>query len=266
MKYAFMTFSTPELSWPDILDVANQYGYTGVEPRVEDDEAHGIEVTASPQQRATAKQQAADAGIDIACLATSVSYANPDQKEDMIRQSRERIDLAGDIGAPAMRVFGGGIGGGLDREAAIDLVADSLAQVADQAQSRGVKLCMETHDDWCDPAHVAAVVQRVNHPAVAVNWDIMHPVRTRQATMDEAFEALKPWIAHLHVHDGPDADGNLLGPIGEGEIDHRRALELLATIDYDGYISGEWIGWGPYDIHLPRELAALKAYEAELFG
>ena len=28
--------------------------------------------------------------------------------------------------------------------------------------------------------------------------------------------------------------------------------------------SGEWIGWEPYEVHLPRELAMLKKYESEL--
>jgi len=264
MKYAFMTFSTPELSWPDVLDVARKYGYGGVEPRIDEGQAHGIEAAASANDRTTFREQAAAAGIDIACVATSISYADPARSDEMIRRTHERIDLAGDIGAPTMRVFGGGIGGGLSREQAIDLLVESLGSVADHAAERDVVICVETHDDWCDPAHVAEVLRRVDRRSVGANWDIMHPVRTKQATMDEAFDALCPWIRHLHVHDGPAADGNLIGPIGAGEIDHRRALELLMTIDYDGYISGEWIGWEPYDIHLPRELAVLKGYEAEL--
>ena len=36
--------------------------------------------------------------------------------------------------------------------------------------------------------------------------------------------------------------------------------------DYQGYLSGEWIGWEPYDVHLPRELATMKGYERELAG
>jgi sugar phosphate isomerase/epimerase len=118
---------------------------------------------------------------------------------------------------------------------------------------------METHDAWCDPKNVAEVMKQVNHPAIGVNWDIMHPVRTGHATIDESFEALKPWIRHLHIHDASKETGKLV-PIGQGFIDHRRAIELLLTISYDGYMSGEWINWeDPYEVHLPRELATLKA-------
>jgi len=207
-------------------------------------------------------------------LATSLKYADPSTTELVIKQSKEQIDLAGDLGVPVLRVFGGKIPDGLTREAATDTMVGALKAVADYAAGRKVTLCIETHDDWCDPRHLAAVLSRVNHPNVATNWDIMHPVRVCHYTMDEAFEVLKPWIKHVHVHDGIgpekikfDAIGtgaiDQMLPIGTGGIDHKRALELLKTIHYSGAISGEWINWEPYEIHLPRELATLRKLEAE---
>ncbi len=81
--------------------------------------------------------------------------------------------------------------------------------------------------------------------------------------MDEAFKALRPWIHHVHFHDGtlPPADSELR-PIGEGGIDHKRAVELLQADGYADHLSGEWINWAtPYEEHLPRELATMKGYE-----
>jgi sugar phosphate isomerase/epimerase len=260
MKYSFMSFSTPDLTLPEMLEVARKYGYDGVEPRLDSKHAHRIEVTASADERKTFKQQAADAGIELCCLATSLRFADPNTADQTISDARDRIGLAGDLGVPCIRVFGGKFPEEMTREQAVDQMAKSLLAVADHAQSRGVTICFETHDAWCDPAHVAAVLKQVNHPAVACNWDIMHPVRTAGVTMDFAFETLKPWIRHLHIHDG-EASGML--PIGTGLIDHRRAVELLKTINYPGFLSGEWINWEPYDVHLPRELAAMKGYESQ---
>jgi sugar phosphate isomerase/epimerase len=263
MKYAFMSFSTPSLTLAETLAVAAKYGYAGIEPRLDADHAHGIEVHASPAQRRAIVEQAGQAGIELACLATSLAYADPDKTVDMVTQSHERIDLAADLGVPVLRVFGGKMGEGLDREQAIELVARSLAEVADHAAERGVILCMETHDDWCNPEHVAAVMARTDHPCVAVNWDIMHPVRTAEATVDQAYQVLQPWIRHVHIHDG-GGENLTFAAIGEGPIDHLRTLELLAHAEYDGYLSGEWIGWEAYDIHLPRELATMQGYERRL--
>lgn len=261
MKYSFMTFSCPELTLDEVLALAKKIGYDGVEPRLVSKHGHGIEVDISADTRKEVKAKFADSGIVPCCVATSCRYADPATAQQMVDETMRSIDLAGDIGSPAIRVFGGQIGGGLSREEAIDLVAKSLGSVASLAADRGVSVCMETHDAWCDPKNVAAVMKKVDHPAICVNWDIMHPVRTDNATIDESFEALKPWIKHLHTHDASKETGKLV-PIGEGFIDHKRAIELLKTISYDGYLSGEWIGWeDPYEVHLPRELATLKSYE-----
>jgi sugar phosphate isomerase/epimerase len=96
-----------------------------------------------------------------------------------------------------------------------------------------------------------------------VNWDIMHPVRAGLATVEESFELLGPWIRHVHMHDGVGSDV-IFVPIGTGDIDHKRAVELLSSAGFEGYLSGEWINWEPYDMHLPREINAMKGYEKHL--
>jgi len=265
MKYAFMTFSCTTLSLAECLDLVKQTGYDGLEPRIQASHAHGIEFDTTPAQRDAIRKQFDDADVPACCIATSCRYADPATVDEHIADTNKAIDLAGDIGSPRLRVFGGKIGEGVSRDDAINNVAEAFKSVADHAASRDVTLCIETHDDWCDPDHVAAIMTKVNHSAIAVNWDIMHPVRAAGKTMDEAYETLRPWIRHVHVHDGKEVDGkNTLMPIGQGIIDHGVALKRLAELGYDGYISGEWINWEPYETHLPRELALLKALEANL--
>ena len=261
MKYSFMTFSCPQLSLDEVLSLAKSIGYDGVEPRLVSGHKHGIEVDIDATKRGEIKDKFADSGIAACCVATSCRYADPANTQQMVDETLRCIDLAADIGASRIRVFGGKLGKGIDREEAIRVVAKSLRSVANHANDRGVSVCMETHDDWCDPKNVTAVMKQVNHPAICVNWDIMHPVRTESATIDESFETLKPWIRHLHIHDTSKETGKLV-PIGEGFVDHRRAIELMLSLSYNGYISGEWINWAdPYEVHLPRELATLKSYE-----
>jgi sugar phosphate isomerase/epimerase len=259
-----MTFSVPELKWDAVLATAKRFGYDGVEPRAQAEHAHGVEVAATPQERAVIGRQAGDAGIAISCLATSCSYTagEPAKLQQMMDDSRALIALAHDIGAPCMRVFGGPIPAGMTREEAVNQVADSLAALAIEANDAGVVLCVETHDSWCNASDLACVIKRVGHPNVQVNWDIMHPVRAKM-TMDEAFAAIRPYVRHVHFHDGKeDETRNIqLCPIGQGVVDHRRAVQLLRSIGYAGHLSGEWIGWEPWEAHLPRELATMKSYE-----
>jgi len=263
VKYAFMTFSCPDLTFDAVLDTAQRFGYDGVELRISSNHRHGLEWDTPPAVRRAARAKAEEAGVALCCVATSCRLADP-AAEGMIEQARQSINLAADLGAPRIRVFGGKFPEAVSREEATEVLTRSLSVLAEHAQARGVVVCLETHDAWCDPAHVAEVMRRVDHPAVGVNWDIMHPVRVAGKTMDEAFEALRPWIGHVHFHDGclaPDRPG--LTPIGEGDIDHRRAVALLKGMGYTGFLSGEWIGWEPCEVHLPRELATMKRYESE---
>ncbi len=264
MQFSFMTFSCPDLTWAEVLDAAHRLGYDGVEPRAQAKHLHGIEPTTTAGQRGLLRRMAEDADVAIACLATSCSYtaATPAELSRMMADSRALIALAHDIGATTMRVFGGNIPQGMTRDAAATQLADSLAALAPEARAAGVTLCVETHDSWCNARDLAAVIERVGHPNVRVNWDIMHPVNAAGMTMDEAFDALRPDIRHVHFHDGArNAKGGLdLCPIGQGIIDHKRAIELLRTIPYKGYLSGEWIAWEPWQTHLPRELATMKSY------
>ncbi len=265
MKYAFMSFSCPQLTLDEMLALARRLGYDGIEPRIDSGHKHGVELDTDASQRQEIRQKAADSGIAICCIATSCRYTDPATAQQQVEETLRCIDLAADVGSPRLRVFGGKIPEGVSREAAIDLLAESLRAVADHAAQRGVVVCLETHDDWCDPTHVAEVMRRVDHPAIAVNWDVIHPIRRAGFSVDRSFQTLRPWIQHVHFHDGsasPDKVEYL--PIGEGVVDHRRVVALLHGAGYEGYLSGEWINWEPYEVHLPRELAAIKRYEQEV--
>lgn len=265
MKYAFMTFSCPELTLDKVLATAKRFGYDGVEPRIASDHRHGIERTLSASERAQVRKTAAAAGIRLCCIATSHSFADPANSAKEIEGAVASVRLAADVGAPCVRVFGGQLPSGVSREQAIDLLVKSLSRIARETASLNVTVCLETHDHWCDPAHVVEVMKRVNHPRIAVNWDLLHPVRTASKTVEEAFSQLKPWIQHVHFHDGivPSPGKFTYVPMGTGIVDHRAALRLLKAARYAGYLSGEWIGWEPWETHLPRELAMMKKYEQE---
>ena len=266
MKHAFMTFSTPDLTLEETLALAAQMGYDGIEPRVDNNQKHGIEYAATAAERATAKAAAEKSGVAICCVATSCGYANPETQADQIETTHKAIDLAADVGSTRLRVFGGGMPKGGTHEQAVEQIIPSLKKVADHAAERGVTLCVETHDCLLFPNYLADVLSRVDHAYVMANWDIMHPVRSGGWTMDDAFEKIKPWIRHLHIHDGTLDKQLKMLPIGEGAIDHRLAVELLMGIGFEGYASGEWFSMGAPEDHLPQALAAMKAYEAEFMG
>lgn len=269
MNYSFMSFSCPDKPLQEVFELAKKLGYDGFEPRVESNHAHGVELDLAKATREELKALSEDAGIALCCLALGSSFANPATVQEQIDKTLRYLDLAADLGVTRVRVFGGKLPEGVSREQGADLLVQSLQALAPRASARGVSICLETHDDWCKPAHVAEVMKNVNHPAVAVNWDIMHPVRAGGSSMKEAFDTLRPWIKHVHVHDGLTTLETLtVLPMGTGDLDNKEAMRLLKESGYDGYLSGEWIkgtmSEAFFASHLGEELAVLKQYESEL--
>lgn len=263
MRYAFMSFSTTRLSLADTLSLARRLGYDGIEPRPGWHHRHGIELSTTAGERAGLRRQIADSGIAVACLSPGLRFANPATAPQQLAEASAYIDLAADIGAPLLRVFGGELGAGLDRGAAIINVAGALRALLPQARARGVKLCMETHDAWTSPDHVAAVLERINDPHVRAVWDVMHPLRTSGWSIRDAFDRLRPWIEHVHIHDGTFDQSKLeFASIGKGLYDIPAVFACLAEMHYPGYLSGEWINCDD-TVDLPTELAAMKALEKQ---
>ncbi|WP_168120462.1 sugar phosphate isomerase/epimerase family protein [Paenibacillus sp. HB172176] len=262
MKYAFVSFSCPHADLSAIIAMAGEYGYAGIEIRSGAKHGHGIELGLAPEAVASIRAKLSSSSVDLHCLSVSCHYSNPDTLETNMEESKAYIRLAGELGAPLLRVFCGIIPKGLDRLAAREQIGKALSELAPLAEAAGVTLAVETHDDWSDPEEMAAIMKIADHPAVGVVWDIMHTLRTGNTAMDEAYRILKPWLCHVHFHDGLlDRDKLTFLPVGEGEIDHRSVVSILMEEGYEGFLSGEWLDWEAPDIHLPREIATMRRYE-----
>ena len=267
MYLSFMTFVCPEYELDKALATAIRYGYEAIEPRAQSDHKHGIEVSTTKKERARMKAQFADAGIQMCCLATSCRYAFADAKDrqQMIEATKQHIELAADCGCPTLRVFGGPTPEGMDFADAKKHVSESLAAVADFAQDCSVYVCLETHDAYSRAEDAAEVVARVGHPNIAINWDMMHCIRVGE-TMPEAFAHVRDHIRHTHIHDGTwpaDNPSDLtITLMGEGMVPHDEAVKLLASIDYQGALSGEWIACFEPEEVLPHDAARLREYIA----
>lgn len=266
MKISFMTFVAPKWTLEEHLAAAIRYGYDAIEPRCEADHAHGIELDTTKKQRAAIKQQFADCGVALTTIATSRRYAFASDHElrETIDLTKRYCDLCADIGAQNIRVFGGMTPEGMEFADAKKVVAEALHECALHAAECGVYLCLETHDAYCRTSDAVEVVRMADHPNVAINWDIMHPYRFGES-IETAFNNVKDYVRHCHIHDGKrPEDGSPAGwelaLMGEGDIPHDEAIKLLATIDYQGSLSGEWIGFVAPEVVLPHDAQVLREY------
>ena len=266
LKYSFMTFACPEYSLKEVIETAVRHGYDGVEPRVVQGHKHGIELELSEADRASVRRQFQDAGVDVACIATSVCFNQPEQsqRDQMVVLAKEYCELAADLRCQCIRVFGGRAADNPDRKTAIKRVISCLRECEEIAGDCGVCICLETHDYFSAGADVAAVCSVIDSPWIRAAWDTQHPVTVGE---DLAVTAsfLMPYVRHVHFHDVDRTDGkNECAPIGEGQEPMARFLSVFKKHDYEGFLSGEWFyNHGPEN-DLAHYITALKAIEETL--
>jgi len=246
MRFGFMTSVTPNWSLEEVVEIASRFGYQAIEPRVEWGHAAEVGLDSTPQQRKDARNLLEAAGIRFASLAlgTRLARATATERQESVDQIARYAELAADLGAPVLRVFGGPLPDGADMTAGRQWAAGTLGQAAERAAEWGVTPCLETHDDFRNPGDVVQVVEAAAHPNVGVVWHPNHHLRLG-IPLAEGYQLLAPWIRHVHINEEPlandPADANRPLRFGDGSAGLEATVHLLKHDNYKGAVCWEWL-------------------------
>jgi sugar phosphate isomerase/epimerase len=119
-------------------------------------------------------------GLRVPTLDSSCQLVQADTagRSATLQQGQFTVDLAVDLGAQAVRVFGGPLPVGhaaLDELAA---AADVLGGIARYAATCGIRILLETHDSaWSRSANAVALIEAAGEPNAGILYDVLHPYR-----------------------------------------------------------------------------------------
>jgi sugar phosphate isomerase/epimerase len=269
VKFTLNTLGAPNWSLEETAQNARAYGYAGVDLRLLDGEVISLESVRANRARLRALFPQAE--LPVAVLATSVrlATADPSVRRETLDEARGWIDLAAELEVPVVRYFAARNPPELDLARSIQAVGEMLAALATDAAAAGVKVGVETHDEFASAFTVARALELAPGAAVGAIWDIYHTARMGE-TPAEVLSALGDRVLNVHLKDGRrTADGWQLAMLGEGEIPVRDALRQLRAQGYDDFISVEWEKkWHPElaepEVAYPKHIALLREYEREL--
>jgi sugar phosphate isomerase/epimerase len=267
MKIAYSSLACPQWTIEEAIEAAARYGYDAIEWRLADGEIITAE-TPEPVRRRLREVPAAH-GISIACLDTSCRVVQPTAQEriQVIEEARQMIDLAAELGAPFIRVFGGALPEGTSRAEILEPTAEVLRTIGSYGTEHNVTVTIETHDAWSHSTDVLQLLEIVASPAIKVLWDIHHTYRMGEAPT-QSVAMLGSAIAYVHAKDGrpnQTPEGWELCLVNEGIVPLREACSALKQNGYDGYLSLEWEKkWHPEiaepEIALPQALPWLRNF------
>ena len=266
LRTCFSTIGCPDWSFSEMIHHGTTSGFDGVEIRLVERETDLLSVpdfTASslPQRR----RELDDAGFHVSGLASSVAFDSTDPAE-LHRQTiigRAYLDLAAELNAGFVRVFGDVVREETGRKATARQVADGLNQLGDYASTLQLQVIIETHGDYSQSDLVAETMNMVSSPSVGVLWDTHHPWRFHGEPLELTYSRLGNRVMHTHWKDSVSGDAApqetepteasdrahalMSGHrhadyvlFGGGEFPILDCLDLLHNGGYDGWYSYEW--------------------------
>jgi len=244
---AFSTLGCPAWDWQKILDFAHQHGFSAIELRGLKGK---MDLPSDPQFAADrieqTKKDIHTAGLRIACVSSSAQLyvEDPSKREKELADARRFIDLAGTLGAPYVRVFGGKAEN--DNNPAPDdatkkRVAAGLRELGSYATPHNVTVIIESHDHFTSSATLKDVLSAADSEHVGLLWDAHHTFATSNEDPEFTVKQLGPWIRHTHLKDsvGTGEDRKYV-LTGRGTVPIQRQIAALRSIDYKGFYCFEW--------------------------
>lgn len=267
-RTAFSTVACPDWTLPRVAQAASDYGYDAVELRTFG--SGSTQFACDPALTAPEKTRALfqAAGVEIACLATSVAFDAPirppvigrvKDTELSVRQAKAAIDLAATLECPLVRVFGFEHPANEKRAAAVARITERLALAVDGARNLGVRVVIENGGSFPRARDLMELIDAVGSNLLGASYSMAVAADAGEDPA-EGVTILGDRLWNAKIRDR-DAHGRLC-PIGEGVLGCDRFVLALVEAGYRGPAVVEWDrAWlpdlAPADEVLPRAIRRL---------
>ncbi len=243
MKMAFSTLACPNWSWQEIVSTAKDFGFDGVEVR-----GLGEDISATRakpfarEQLSTTLKNLHTMGIALPCFSSNCCLKDKGREEENIAEIHEYIELAHDMGTPYVRVLADGAPAPMGDEVDDAFVASVLRRLVPLCEEKGVVLLVETNGVYADTKRLYTLLQSVLSDHVAALWDMHHPYRYAGESPEQTVQNLGAYIRYVHVKDSVmEEDKVCYRLMGEGDLPIGEMMGALHSINYEGYVTLEWV-------------------------
>jgi L-ribulose-5-phosphate 3-epimerase len=144
---------------------------------------------------------------------------------------------------------------------------DFMSRAAERAGKEGVKIIIENEPGfWCDSgANTAKLIQAVNSPYLKANWDPCNGYGTAERPFPEGYEAVKQFIANVHVKDTKEGSLIRCVPVGEGALNWKGQLAALVRDELVRHVTIE-THCLPLVEKSKQNVETLRRYLDEIYG
>ena len=229
MKLSFSTRGWPGFSFDEMVEMATEMGFSGIEvynlPKFD-----ALIDRGGPFHKyntVATVRRLRDMQLDIPCFDTSLDISLGGSVADEVKSL---MDIAYNARVPYVVVCA--------IEGDEDNVCAALEVLVPYAESIGVSILVKTSGIYSDTGRLRDMLDRFASDNLAVLWDIHHPYRDNGESGDQTIKNLGCYVKHVHMRDSDDSGVYQL--IGEGTMPIDDVMRALSSVNYDGFISLEW--------------------------
>ena len=242
MKYAFSTISWTSFTWKEAVAMAKDLGFSGIEVRGLENNVYAVDARPfSSQQVLKTAEQLANLHLEVSCFSTACNLNDIYKAKENVHQLKAYIDLAAKMGTSYVRLLSDD-SIEPNETATDDAVISVITEILPYAEKKHVTLLLETIGIYCDTDRLRKVLEQFASDNLAALWDIHHPYRFNNESPEKTVQNLGAYIKYVHMKDSVINDNQLeYRLMGEGDLPIEEIVGALKSINYDGYISYEWI-------------------------
>ena len=242
MKTSFSTLACPDFSWQDIYSMAKDFNFDGIEIRGLGDNIYSTKAAPfTDEELPNTLDKLKELDIEISCLSSGEPVNNLETKDKAIAEITDYVELASKLSTKYVRVLGDKLPAP-EGEVDDDVVIGIMKELVPVAEKNDVVLLLETNGVYSDTSRLKKVLDSINSQHVQALWDVHHPYRFQGESPKTTVSNLGDYIKYVHVKDSVMEDGNVeYKMMGTGDLPLKEVFEELHSIDYDGYISLEWV-------------------------
>jgi sugar phosphate isomerase/epimerase len=244
MKISFMTLGCPTWDLDTICAKGKEFGFDGVDFRGLLGE---IDVTKLPEFTtgvAKTRRKLESSGLLVSGISSSIKVCEAEKHAANVEEAKRTIAVARGLGAPNVRIFGGGDLTKFDRQQLADIGRDGIEKILALDGAAGLHWLFETHDNWIKSTDCRLLLERIANPAFGALWDMGHTPRVGGESPKETYAAIGPRVGYTHVKDAvydpkhklAMADGWHYVAPGSGQLPLAEAIALLKKHGYNGWI------------------------------
>ena len=228
MKIVFSTKNVSRASFLDTCRFAYDYGFEGFEiyDAIGERSAHYDSILRRDKM-ADAKRKLINRNLAISALRMPAPIESDETTAELIQKYVEMAATAG-IDSVIVRA---------EKNVGFDILDEKMSVAIKRAEAAEVSILFETVGHLARTENVIAIINHFASSAIGSAWNVRGTYFDANETAETTIKNLGAYIKYVRLGDMKNGETVL---IGEGDLDVKKLLNALSSLNYEGFICAAW--------------------------